>query len=403
MGILRLEVLLAAGLFAAGAPAFAGEENADSGSTPPIRIAFTPPNLEGRIVLGIFDEHGRLVRTMRPEPATPELQIGLNGYITEWDGRDESGAPCPAGRYHARGYVVGDKVRIEGEAYYFNDWMAEEGVPAEEVGIAGNLEPEIALVVKSASGTRTAFIDENGSLRWADEVVQVPAAKAPEDAGETVFACPGAEGTEWVILRDGDRHVVVQMNAEGEALRRLEGVAGEPQPVTLAAFPGNDAILLKEVGKGGRERVRLLRRGAASEADGHVVADWEVVFERSLQPCADFGWKDGHLVASGGDASAKSELNVALIPNDLEPKPDTLTIRASASGSGSQLVAKNGLKLLPVSDSGGWNRFILKPGGERGDAVLYQGNGIVVEEFSIRDLDEIAAYDAGSFLLGGEE
>jgi hypothetical protein len=39
------------------------------------------------------------------------------------------------------------------------------------------------------------------------------------------------------------------------------------------------------------------------------------------------------------------------------------------------------------------------PGAAAGKATLYQGDGLVVEQFSLEHLDQIAAFDAGSFLL----
>jgi len=33
------------------------------------------------------------------------------------------------GALFARGYVVGADVKVDGEAFYFNDWMAEDQIP----------------------------------------------------------------------------------------------------------------------------------------------------------------------------------------------------------------------------------------------------------------------------------
>jgi hypothetical protein len=56
------------------------------------------------------------------------------------------------------------------------------------------------------------------------------------------------------------------------------------------------------------------------------------------------------------------------------------------------------LKLVEVSSTGNWNRLVFGEGDLK-NASLFQGDGIVVEEFALTGLDQIAAFDAGSFLL----
>jgi hypothetical protein len=173
--------------------------------------------------------------------------------------------------------------------------------------------------------------------------------------------------------------------------------------VEVLASMTEDAILLRETAPGGVERVRMLRRAATpaatAEKDGKVVADWEVVFERTWQPCAKFGVVDGKLVADAGTAAQRTARTVALIENTLEPgKKEELRLLASPQHPGSALVTPEGLKLVEVSADGNWSRCVFGPG-EDADAMLYQGDGVVVEEFALRHLDEIASFDAGSFLL----
>jgi FlgD Ig-like domain len=93
------------------------------------RFAFALPEVEGRISLGVFDSEGKLVRTLCVGAPESDFFVGLNGLITTWDGRDDYGEPLTAGKYQARGYLVGDALKAEGIAYHFNDWINDEKSP----------------------------------------------------------------------------------------------------------------------------------------------------------------------------------------------------------------------------------------------------------------------------------
>jgi hypothetical protein len=406
MALLRLSSFLVAALVAGGA--LAQEEDAippEQTSKPPVAITFTPPELEGDIVLGIFDAAGRVVRTLRFEPGAPELKIDTNGYIATWDGRDETGAACPAGRYAARGYVVGDQVSVEGEAFHFNDWMAEDRIPA--TGVKLRAWPD-ALGVEIATAGKPVFakIRDDGTLEMATAPGTAdgtsPQIVPPKLDPPPLAWAPGRDGSMWVIADDGGQHVVAQIAKGGSSERGLRVAKDEPQPVEVLASMTEDAILLKEVAADGRERVRMLRRAktpTAADKDGRVIADWEVVFERAWQPCAKFGVIDGRLVADAGATAQRTERVIPLVENTLEPgKKQQLRVRMSPRHPGSALTTSNGLGLVEVSTEGDWNRFVFGPG-DGSATMLYQGDGVVVEEFSFRHLDEIAAFDAGSFLL----
>lgn len=353
-------------------------------SAPPVALTFTPPALEGDIVLGIFDARGGLVRTLRFERGSPALRIDTNGYIAQWDGRDEAGAACPAGRYAARGYVVGDQVSVEGEAFHFNDWAAEDRIPATGVKLLA-WPDALGVELATASGPRYAQIAPDGTLAV---VAAPPAAAGPP--------------SRWVIVEEAGEKAVVLPGEGGEAVRRLRVARDEPQPVEVLAAPDDAAILLREEGPGGRQRVRMLRRTGPSTdpapgAAEPAVSDWEVVFERELRPVGAFGLVDGALQPDAGGASA--ELTVPLVENALEPGPASVRLHVGAAKPGSALFAPCGLALVEISAEGEWTRFAVVPGAKRGEATVFQGNGLLVEEFALRHLDEIAAFDAGAFLL----
>jgi hypothetical protein len=72
-----------------------------------VRISFVPPPLEGKISLGIYDAKGKLVRVLHQEADLNEFKIGADALVTQWDGKNDDDEDLPAGKYHARGYLVG--------------------------------------------------------------------------------------------------------------------------------------------------------------------------------------------------------------------------------------------------------------------------------------------------------
>src|SRR5947209_5156606 len=72
-----------------------------------VRISFVPPPLEGTISLGIYDKNGKLVRVLHQEAKLNEFAIGADALVTQWDGKNDDGEDLPAGKYRARGYLVG--------------------------------------------------------------------------------------------------------------------------------------------------------------------------------------------------------------------------------------------------------------------------------------------------------
>src|SRR3954463_16326155 len=105
---MREFLLLTVAAVAAGSPLLAQDE------TPPppkggVQIAFLPPPMDGTLSLGIFSKGGKLVRTLKREamPDQKEFVVGLNGLITQWDGKDDAGKPVGPGTYSVRGFCVG--------------------------------------------------------------------------------------------------------------------------------------------------------------------------------------------------------------------------------------------------------------------------------------------------------
>jgi hypothetical protein len=72
-----------------------------------VRISFVPPPMEGTISLGIYDQSGKLVRVLHQNAQLTDFTIGSDALVTRWDGKDDSYQDLPAGKYHARGYLIG--------------------------------------------------------------------------------------------------------------------------------------------------------------------------------------------------------------------------------------------------------------------------------------------------------
>ena len=72
-----------------------------------VRVSFVPPPLEGTISLGIYDTTGKLVRVLHQEAKLDDFTIGADALVTQWNGKNDAGEDLPAGKYRARGYLVG--------------------------------------------------------------------------------------------------------------------------------------------------------------------------------------------------------------------------------------------------------------------------------------------------------
>jgi hypothetical protein len=89
------------------APSPAPEQTPSASPARTVRLSFVPPPMEGTISLGIFDGSGKLVRVLHQEAKLSEFAIGADSLLTQWDGKNDEGEDLLAGKYHARGYVVG--------------------------------------------------------------------------------------------------------------------------------------------------------------------------------------------------------------------------------------------------------------------------------------------------------
>ncbi|MEP6602852.1 MAG: hypothetical protein ABJB69_02780 [Spartobacteria bacterium] len=133
-------------------------------STRSVRISFLPPPLEGTISLGIYDTSGKLVRVLLQEADVEEFDVGADSLITKWDGRNDHDEDLPAGKYHARGYMVG-RLKVEDLGKAATPPADPSASDHLQVKLVSNpLAKDAKLIVDLAVG----FDEENIFLKTAD-------------------------------------------------------------------------------------------------------------------------------------------------------------------------------------------------------------------------------------------
>lgn len=139
----------------------------------PVTLTFLPPELDGRFSMGIYDFNGKLVRVLHCDAPASAFRAGLNGLITQWDGNDDKGNSLPAGEYVARGYVVGDAVDVEGEAFHFNDWTGREDVPSIQsiADFRASTDGDLVVIADTlVQGRILGRVDEEKGFLWIQRV-----------------------------------------------------------------------------------------------------------------------------------------------------------------------------------------------------------------------------------------
>lgn len=369
-----------------------------------VRISFLPPPLEGTISLGIFDASGKLVRTLNRESDIEEFEAASDSLVTHWDGNDDRDQPLPAGKYHARGYMVGD-LDIEGVGFYFNDWVSDErservskicaiAAEADGVVVSARIEPDAGeTLICDAKGAIVASREDAAVARCSDD----PSAGAPD---EPAAVATGKDHTRWAIERaDGDPNgsEVKQYSASNELLRRMSIPRGNPQPRRIAAARDADRIYLLEE-NANEQRLRGLSLVTTTPGAEHADSDWKVDFEKRITAHKNFRVADGRPVITGGDEPATTA-RITLQPNPLRKNAkETAELAVGSDFEGSFLQTADGLRLQTISETARLSRAVLSPHDAKSIDV-FQDDGVVVEQFRVGDLDQMMAFDCGEIEL----
>lgn len=151
------------------------EQTPPASSARSVRISFVPPPLDGTISLGIYDANGKLVRVLNQGAKLDEFAIGADALVTQWDGKNDEDADLPAGKYHARGYLVGP-VKVE-------DLGQSSGSPIES---SGPRNIKVRLVSNPLRNDRRSIVDisigfdNDGSyLKTSDDLPLVTVSETP--------------------------------------------------------------------------------------------------------------------------------------------------------------------------------------------------------------------------------
>jgi len=389
----------------------------------------------GRITLGVFDKNGHLVRTLHALDDEEKFQVGLNGFISRWDGLDDSGKKVPPGTYHIRGYQIGEAT-VTGEAFHFNDWITDSGtlpiswiedfevLDGGDILLSGKTSTAPILVRASIMDGQLA-IEKNPpadiispAREKLAELTGRPHAvfTSIDSLGETILAVDsegvwlsqnasaprkielpakveaislGADDTFWFIgsSSEGDQTPLVgQADFNGEILRALPYETGEPVPQKIrAAKSGSGFVVLEELP--GMQRLRSLSRDEAGE--------WLVDWEKSIRESSRFGFVNGEVSANAADAPQLESLRFRLEENPLTGERQTITLRAVADAQGSRLVTEDGLPLLLISTQPDIQRAVIHRDKAPDSLRFLQGNGAAVEEYLIEGLRHILPLNAG--------
>ncbi len=394
-----------------------------------VQITFLPPPMEDdhTLSMGIYDKKGNLVRVLHREAEEKDFTVGLNGFITKWDGRDDDGRAVPAGTYGARGFAVG-KIGIEGMAIHGNDWIGEHDDAPRATSIAELRQRAlegVEIVLKLADGTERIepislkpppVVPTPVAAKVADGKVTVTRGEETRDfplgEGETALdAAPGAEDRLWIIAQTATGAEVRQYAADGEFLRRLAYAPGEPTPKRIVASRGDEQIVLLEE-NAQMQRVRSLIRSDESvppNADPPAPAAepasiWKTVLEKSLWRGESFDAVKGLLQRPGGKPfTPEKEFSVKLIDNELlNNEPSTARVNIGFNAKGSYLRSLDGLPLRRITETPNLKWAVIGREGSGRLLTILQSDGTAVEEFRASKLANMMMFDAGDYEWTGK-
>jgi hypothetical protein len=167
-----------------------------------VRLSFVPPPLEGTISLGIYDGSGKLVRVLNQQAQLDEFTVGADALVTQWDGKNDNGEDLPAGKYHARGYLVG-RVKVEN--------LGQAAAPPVEGNATGSVK--VKLMPNPLADDKRSIVDlavgfdgDGSYLKTTDELPLCTISETPN----LIRAVISKNSEKTVDVWQGDGSVVEQ-------------------------------------------------------------------------------------------------------------------------------------------------------------------------------------------------
>ena len=404
----RLPILAA--LLALSLTAFAQE------SAP---IIFLPPPMDGpgTISIGIFDAAGKMIRLLHREAPVDEFKQGENGLITRWDGLDSAGKPAPNGKYGVRGWMAGN-LDVQGVAFHGNDWIKDESPRYTRVlAVKGVGRDDVQVTLRTADGKETTLgwklaregapPPENkvtaaiadGTLTVTHEGESVPVLFGE---GEKPIACAtGSRGRVWAIVETPDGREVRAYSEDGGFLRRLPYQKTDPQPVQIVASQWSEMIFLLEE-NAAEQRLRSLALGtsdqqAAASTDAPAKSAWRVTYLKRIINSDTF---DAIAPFLGRAKLPQAEPLVKWKPRAnplLGDGKQEVALKIAVTDEGVVLQTADDLPLARITSAHDlkWATLV-----KEGPALLlFQGDGVVTEEFKIAGAQNLMSFDAGEVEL----
>lgn len=212
-----------------------------------------------------------------------------------------------------------------------------------------------------------------------------------DEPGELLDLCAGAGDQIWLLIGNGAKTWLRQIDLAAKTSKDLTLPDGLPKIRQLSASRTNSDLLLDADLNPGNRIIGLHFQAVKDQQ-----SVWEKWFDRSLVPHQFFDVRAGTVVR----ADTKTDSPPLLIRPENNPLENTrqpnFLLSAIADDQGVHLASVDGLPLLQISKTKGVEQVKWEPNGTSGMKV-YLSDGTVVEEYSITGLQNLYRFDAGSF------
>lgn len=238
-------------------------------------------------------------------------------------------------------------------------------------------------------GTSLVVASPNGKL-WRTEGDHLVPLELDE-SGELLDLCAGAGDQIWLLIGDGPKTWLRQVDLAAKTSKDLTLPDGVPKIRQVSASRSNSDLLLDADLNPGQRVIGLHFQAAKDQQ-----SVWEKWFDRSLVPHQFFDVHAGTVVR----ADSKTDSPPVLIRPENNPLENTrqanFLLSAVADNQGVHLATNDGLPLLQISKTKGVGQVKWEPNRANGMKV-YLSDGTAVEEYSITGLQNLYRFDAGSF------